>query len=79
MKIGNISSSGMLDLSSVQYHEFTSELKPFNIKKDDVLIAMTGATVGTVSVSTYNDLLLNQRLELIRTKEEVINQRFLYH
>ncbi len=79
VKIGNISSSGMLDLSSVQYHEFTRELKPFNIKKDDVLIAMTGATVGKVSVSTYNDLLLNQRVALIRPKEELINQRFLYH
>jgi type I restriction enzyme, S subunit len=79
VKIGNVSVSGKLDLSSVQYHEFSRDLEQYSIKIGDVLIAMTGATVGKVSVSTHNDLLLNQRVGLIRPKKELISHRFLHH
>jgi len=79
VKIGNVSASGTLDLSSVQYHEFSRDLEQYSINNGDVLIAMTGATVGKVSVSTYNDLLLNQRVGLIRPKKELISHRFLHH
>lgn len=79
IKIRNVSTSGKLDLSSVQYHEYSKELELYSIHKGDVLIAMTGATVGKVSVSTYDNLLLNQRVGLIRPKEGLFHHKFLYH
>ena len=79
IKIGNVSISGKLDLSSVQYHKYSNDLEGYSIKVGDVLIAMTGATVGKVSISSYNDLLLNQRVGLIRPKKDVITERYLHH
>ena len=79
IKIGNVSISGKLDLSSVQYHKYSKDLEGYSIKVGDVLIAMTGATVGKVSISSYNDLLLNQRVGLIRPKKDVITERYLHH
>lgn len=79
IKIGNVSISGTLDLKNVQYHKYTKDLEGYNIKVGDVLIAMTGATVGKVSISSQNDLLLNQRVGLIRPKKDVITQRYLHH
>jgi type I restriction enzyme M protein len=77
VKIGNLHKDGFIDLKDVQYFEYNESLKKYRIQKDDILMAMTGATVGKVAISNEDNLLLNQRVGLIRAKEEVINKAFL--
>ena len=77
IKIGNLDKEGHIDISSVQYYNYEDGLKKYRIIKDDILIAMTGATVGKVAISDRNGLLLNQRVGLIRANEELIIKEFL--
>ena len=77
IKIGNLDKEGHIDISSVQYYNYDDGLKKYRIIKDDILMAMTGATVGKVAISDRDGLLLNQRVGLIRANEELINKEFL--
>lgn len=77
IKIGNLKSSGSLDLDDLQYFEFSKNLTKFLIKKDDILVAMTGATTGKGATSGIDRLLLNQRVGLIRSKGKIVLQNYL--
>lgn len=77
IKIGNLDKEGYIDISSVQYYSYDDSLKKYRINKDDILMAMTGATVGKVAISDRDNLLLNQRVGLIRANEGLINKEFL--
>lgn len=77
IKIGNLNKDGSLNLLETQYYPFEEYLSKYLIKKDDILMAMTGATVGKVAISNIDNLLLNQRVGLIRANEELINKEFL--
>lgn len=77
IKIGNLLTSGVLEDTEIQFHEFEPGLSKYLIKEDDILIAMTGATVGKVAISNNKNLLLNQRVGLIRAKEALSKQDFL--
>jgi type I restriction enzyme M protein len=75
IKIGNVSKSGELNLSNTQYHKYSDSLKNFIINQGDILIAMTGATVGKVAVAQQGIMLLNQRVGLIRATG--VDQQYL--
>lgn len=77
IKIGNILKNGMIDINNVQYHS-SKNLDKYKIYKNDILIAMTGATVGKVACSIYDNLLLNQRNGIVRTNGN-IDQNYLKH
>jgi type I restriction enzyme M protein len=77
IKIGNLNKEGHIDISDVQYYNYDDSLKKYKIVKDDILMAMTGATVGKVAISDRDGLLLNQRVGLIRANEEAVNKEFL--
>jgi type I restriction enzyme M protein len=77
IKIGNLDKEGYVDISSVQYYTYDDSLKKYRIVKDDILMAMTGATVGKVAISNSDNLLLNQRVGLIRANEALIKKEFL--
>lgn len=77
VKIGNVSREGFLDIQQIQYHEFNDNLQKYLISKNDILIAMTGATVGKVAISQHKNLFLNQRVGLVRTKLERLNNVFV--
>lgn len=77
IKIGNLDKEGHIDISSVQYYNYDVSLNKYRIVKDDILMAMTGATVGKVAISNQDNLLLNQRVGLIRANDELINKEFL--
>ena len=77
IKIGNLRYNGSLDISDVQYHKFYDGLTKFLIKKNDILVAMTGATVGKVANSEADNLLLNQRVGLIRAIDNIAEQEYL--
>lgn len=77
VKIGNVDKAGALDISKAQYSMYSDSLKKFLIEKDDVLIAMTGATVGKTAYSQHNNLLLNQRVGLVRANQTQMLKGFV--
>lgn len=78
VKIGNVGKNGRLNIEDAEYYKFSSDLKRFLVKKGDILIAMTGATVGKTAVSNYDNLLLNQRVGLIRATSNALQNYLKY-
>ncbi|MDG6026637.1 MAG: restriction endonuclease subunit S [Candidatus Brocadia sp.] len=66
IKIGNIIGDGTVNLDDCSYidQNVASKAKDFVLKKGDLLIAMTGATVGKVGLLSENEKIayLNQRV-----------------
>lgn len=59
--------------------KFLEEKKDYIIRKDDILIGLTGGTIGKSGRYNYEiPSLLNQRVGLLRNKNEVLNG-LLYH
>ncbi|MFH0856515.1 MAG: N-6 DNA methylase [bacterium] len=78
IKIGNLDKGGLINFNKVQYCKYKRELDSYFINEGDILIAMTGATVGKVAVSNDNEpKYLNQRVGIIATKSEKLSQDFL--
>jgi len=61
IKIGNVGRDGTTDLDC-KYHLFTQRFEAFLLEENDLVIAMTGATVGKVSCIPNGRYLLNQRV-----------------
>ncbi|WP_252249486.1 restriction endonuclease subunit S [Clostridium sp. VAP23] len=56
------------------------DYKKFIIDKGDILIALSGATTGKFGIYNYNEKsLLNQRVAKIKPKNNMINNKYLYH
>lgn len=83
IKIKNIIGDGTVDVDDCQY--ITSEtalgLDRFLIKNGDILLAMTGATVGKVGVFVNNGLpaYLNQRVAKFECRKELNCNWFVYN
>ena len=69
IRISDISEEGFVNKSIVRYNA-PSSLDNYKIAVDDILIAMTGGTVGKSLYvqSLSEDMLLNQRVAIIRNK-----------
>lgn len=83
IRITNVDGKNV-DLSNVKFFnpEDYSSGNPLNysIENGDVLIAMSGATTGKIGY--YNSIetaYLNQRVGKFEPKEDVLNNRYLYH
>ena len=75
-KDGSVSTENMVKVPDL----FEDKFPKFLIRKNDILIAMTGATIGKTAVFKDIDIpiLLNQRVGLLRLKENVnANLEFL--
>ena len=72
VKIGNIERNGCLEMGKAQFHPYSNHLARFNLHVGDVVVAMTGATVGKVAVVEENGLLLNQRVGVLRAESTAI-------
>ena len=72
VKIGNIGRDGFLKMEKAQFHPYSDYLARFKLYKGDVVVAMTGATVGKVAVVEENGFLLNQRVGVFRAKSIII-------
>lgn len=80
IKIGNLKPNETVSLKESQYAHYDNSLSNFLIKKNDILFAMSGATVGKVSLFLSEEkALLNQRVGLIRLNEERISLKFLLY
>ena len=76
IKIGNFNMDGKVDLSKVQYHKYEDKYNKYLIKEGDILVAMTGATSGKTAISHLDNLLLNQRVGIIRNRD-LVNSEYL--
>ncbi len=79
IRIGNIQENKVTVDNDICYtEEFLDNHPEFEIKRNDILIAMSGATVGKVGkYSSYQKALLNQRVGKFIVKEE-LDENFLY-
>ena len=78
VKIGNVLQDGRLDMSGAQFHTYSDNLSRFSLRTGDIVMAMTGATVGKVAEVKENGFLLNQRVGVLRSKQQAL-QSFLLH
>jgi len=77
IRISNIKNDGKVLLDDVKYYANIKQNK-FEIKKGDLLIAMSGATTGKSGVYKYDSIsYLNQRVGLFKTKNEELFYEFL--
>ncbi|MGP2570523.1 restriction endonuclease subunit S [Ornithobacterium rhinotracheale] len=82
LRIGNIQNQN-IELSDLKYFdksEYKENLKPFEIKKGDILVAMSGATTGKVGMlKTEGVFYLNQRVGKFEPIKDILNNNYLYH
>jgi type I restriction enzyme M protein len=76
IKIGNIGADGVID-KDCEYHEYTEKLDKFLLVEGDIVIAMTGATVGKVAMISEGKYLMNQRVGKITLKSEALTSDYL--
>ena len=77
VKIGNVARNGRLDMVDAQFHSYTDDLRRFALRVGDIVMAMTGATVGKVAVVDRAELLLNQRVGVLRAKPTALQAYLL--
>lgn len=66
IRIGDIKNNG-ISYESCLYVKDNNGLEKYQIKKDDILIAMSGATVGKIGIATETkNSYINQRVGIIR-------------
>ena len=71
IKIGNVGADGVID-TKCKFHSYSKKLDNFILIEGDIVIAMTGATVGKVASVPHGRFLLNQRVGKVEvTSEEV--------
>lgn len=79
IRIGDIKDK--MDLVDCKYWDESEfkNLKSFEIKKDDILLALTGATIGKSSIYAFESpALLNQRCAILRPLDKMVNS-YLKH
>ena len=78
IKIGNILSDGTIELTDCVYTEEVPNEKYYS-KKDDIYIALSGATTGKIGVMQTDGLyVINQRVGIIRNKGKIPNDYLKY-
>jgi type I restriction enzyme S subunit len=78
IKIGNILSDGTIELTDCVYTEEVPKEKYYS-KKDDIYIALSGATTGKIGVMQTDGLyVINQRVGIIRNKGKIPNDYLKY-
>ncbi len=79
IKIGNLENRSSLNIDYTQFYPYDELLEKYLIRENDILLAMTGATVGKVSVSKHDNLLLNQRVANIKAKRSIVIPKYIMH
>lgn len=80
IRIGSITENGLnIDDNICFSEEFWNNNENYRVNKDDILIAMSGATVGKSCINQLSDrLLLNQRVASVSSKKGV-NNSYIYY
>ena len=79
IRISDIRENGIEESKMLKVDEdLTRNLEMYRIKNNDILIAMSGATVGKIMyITKNNEALINQRVGIIRPLD--INSKYLYY
>ena len=82
VRITNID-GGRINLSDVKYFlmdDYNTDMAAYEVHKDDILIAMSGATTGKIGFYNYEHTsYLNQRVGKFLPNTNILNNRYLYH
>lgn len=80
IRIGNITSNGInIDYSICYDVSFWNDNPNYRVEKNEILVAMSGATVGKACINTLDmPLLLNQRVASI-VCNNLVTQKYVYH
>ena len=80
IRIGNITENGLEIDKNICFDEnFWNKNENYRVNTDDVLVAMSGATVGKSCINKFSDkLLLNQRVAAISGRQEIENKYIYY-
>jgi len=81
IRIGNLEDDVVnIDKNICYTREFWNDNKAFRVLKNDILIAMSGATVGKIGLFLLKEpALLNQRVSKISVNTKLVTNRFVYH
>ncbi len=83
IKIGNLKSGGDIYFDNVTYidEKRLGEFNAIQLVKGDLLMALSGATIGKVAIikDDYGPLLQNYRVGAFIPDEKIYNKRFLYY
>ena len=81
IRIGNLNGKSVIvDDNICYYKKFWDEHSEFRIYYGDILIAMSGATVGKIGIYKQNKpSLLNQRVAKIMPQSDKLNNKYLYN
>ncbi len=80
IRIGNLDGENVvLDYNICYPYDFWERYDAYRIKKGDILIAMSGATVGKVGRYAHSEpALLNQRVGMLRVNVKIIFPDYVY-
>jgi len=81
IKIGNLVDGGGLNLFHITYipHKDYKIFSKYSLKEGDVLMALTGATLGKISVvNTSQVILQNYRVGMFMNKFDVV-KKYIYY
>ncbi len=70
IKIGSFENQGTVLIEKCEYHKYSPDYEKYIVRSGDILIALTGATVGKTAIVKDGVFLLNQRVGLIRNNEK---------
>lgn len=77
IKIGNIQADGEISIEECVYTKETPQEKYFS-QINDIYIALSGATTGKVGIMKREGFLINQRVGVVRLKNENVPINYLF-
>src|SRR5574344_2441150 len=82
IRITNIHDN-IVDFNDLKYFDsddYDTDLTPFQINKNDILVAMSGATTGKFGLSAYEGkAFLNQRVGKFKPNLNILLNKYLFH
>lgn len=82
IRISDIQNDEVIDSNVVYFNpsSYSENLSRFKVYPNDILIAMSGGTTGKVGINrTGKTFYLNQRVGVLREKQELLDHMFLYY
>ena len=76
IKIGNVGADGVID-TNCKFHAYSKKLDNFLLAEGDIVIAMTGATVGKVASMPGGTYLLNQRVGKVEMLNDDVSLNYV--
>jgi type I restriction enzyme M protein len=76
IKIGNVGADGLID-TKCKFHAYSNKLDSFILTEGDIVVAMTGATVGKVATIPQGKFLLNQRVGKVEMFSDSISLEYV--